>query len=69
MAFDVALDGAIGGAPEDTSEGAPKGGPQVLLKLNKFLHFLVHKGVQNDSIKGEINSLLYAAFEGQTKKN
>ena len=49
------------------SEIALKGALQVALELHVFMQLSMHKSVQYDSVKGEIEVALYAALEGASK--
>ena len=50
-----------------TPENALKGLFQVALELHLFMAQSMHNGIQNDSIKGEIEEALYAALEDASK--
>ena len=77
------LDGSIEGAPHHTPTFAPKGifwdlykgtqnvalkgALQVELELHLFMQLSMHRSVQYDSVKGEIEVEFYAALEGVSK--
>ena len=59
----VALQNLYKGAPEI----ALKGVFQVALELHLFIQLSMHKSVQYDSVKGDIEVALYAALESASK--
>ena len=63
------------GALPDLCKDARKGAPEVALKavlqatleFHLFMYLSMHKCVQNDSIKYEIEGALYVTLEGTSK--
>ena len=66
---------AFKGAFKDLCKGAQKGSPEITLKgalqvaleLHLFIQLSMHKTIQYDSVKGEIEVAFYAALEGASK--
>ena len=56
---------------KDEKKRAPeiwiKGALQGALVLHLFMQLSIHKSVQNDSVEGEIEEVIYAALEGSSK--
>ena len=67
MAPQVALQDLNKDEKKGASEIALKGALQVALELHVFMQLSMHKSVQYDSVKGEIEVALYAALEGASK--
>ena len=63
----VACKGALQDLYKDPQKGALeialKGAPQVALQLHLFMQLSIHKSVQYDSVKGEIEVALYTLTE------
>ena len=55
------------GAQKGSPEIALKGALQVALELHLFIQLSMHKTVQYDSVKGEIDVAFYAALEDASK--
>ena len=65
----IAPKGALQYLYKDVQKGAPENvlKDTVATELQLLMQLPLHKGLQNSSIKGEIDETLYTALEGATK--
>ena len=67
IALESAFQNLYIGAQKGANKIALKGAYQVVLELYLFMQLSMHKALQYDSIKGEIEVALYAALEDASK--